>query len=287
MANTTPITKWLINRKELFKLSFKQYGWTEKYLPMLHDFTAEISFNGISSQGRGTDLNAELAIEKASAEAIERYVCKILKMDSTGLSVSGEVSSTEHAKFEALERYYLNYHLSRKIPFLRIDEREIDITLKNMLQWFEDKFPSTFISFHQMHTSIHGYGVVAFIEDTSLNCFSFGFAYDKSISLSLKRSFLESIPNFAAQREKKDAILQVNSLPLNSQEKTPWHLSQEFLSQISPLLFSESPSSKLEPYNLNPIDFEILKIELAILPEFADCPIEPIKVIIREKETKK
>jgi hypothetical protein len=141
MANTNPITKWLISRKELFNLSFTQYGWPERYLPALYDFTAQISVNGISSQGRGTDFIAEVAIEKASAEAIERYLCKVLKMDSIGFSVSGFVSATEHAKFEALERYYLNRHLDLKIPFRRIDERAIEAGLVQTIDQLEDNSP--------------------------------------------------------------------------------------------------------------------------------------------------
>lgn len=289
MANTNPITKWLISRKELFGLSFTQYGWPERYLPALYDFTARISVNGISSQGRGTDLIAEVALEKASAEAIERYLCKILKMDSVGFSVSGFVSSTEHAKFEALERYYLNRHLVLKIPFRRIDESAIDATLMQMITQLEEQSSSTFISFHQMHTPINEYGVVCFIEDTKLNVFSFGFAFGNNLGHTLKRSFIEAIPNFAALKEKELTARTKNYFPTDLQENKPWHLSQKFHSQMLPLIFDDSDlvNTDLENKNFEDLEFETLQINLDAVPELNDCPIEPVKVSIKKKEASK
>ncbi len=286
MANTNPITKWLISRKELFNLSFTQYGWPERYLPALYDFTAQISVNGISSQGRGTDFIAEVAIEKASAEAIERYLCKVLKMDSIGFSVSGFVSANEHAKFEALERYYLNRHLELKIPFLRIDERAIEATLVQTIDQLEDNSQSTFVSFHQMQTPIHEYGIVCIIEDTKLNVFSFGFAFSKNLDHSLKKSFVEAIPNFAALKEKAFSSTISNSLPNILLENKPWHLSQSFYSQILPLIFVDSDvlNSKSENKNVEEPELETLQIKFDTLPELNDCPIDPVKVCIKKKE---
>lgn len=289
MANTNPITKWLISRKEFFNLSFTQYGWPERYLPGLYDFTAQISLNGISSQGRGTDFIAVVAIEKASAEAIERYLCKVLKMDSVGFSVSGFVSATEHAKFEALERYYLNRHLSLNISFRRISESAIEPGLMQIISQLEDNSPSTFVSFHQMHTSINEYGVVCFIEDTKLNVFSFGFAFSKSLGHSLKRSFIEAIPNFAALKEKETTPSLANPLPTVLQENKPWHLSPSFHSQMLPLIFDGSDllNPKLEPENLEDLEIETLQVSLNAIPELNDCPIEPVKITIKKKEAPK
>lgn len=285
MANSNPITKWLISRKELFKLSFTQYGWPEKYLPTLHDFTAEISMNGISCQGRGTDTNAEIAIEKAAAEAIERYLCKILKMDSIGFSVSGSVSALEHAKFEALERYCLNRHLHLNLPFHRIDESNVDPSLMYLIRQFEENSSPTFVSFHQMHTSANEYGVVCFIEDTKLNIFSFGFAYDDNLNKSLKRSLLEAIPNFAAIKENETSAAPLKSSQTNSRTKMPWHLDREFYSQIVPLLFEskEGSSPRIDHNHFEKIEFEILKSDISILPELDGCPIDPVKIIIKTK----
>ncbi len=289
MANTNPITKWLISRKELFNLSFTQYGWPERYLPTLYDFTAQISVNGVTSQGRGTDFIAEVAIEKASAEAIERYLCKLLKMDSVGFSVSGFVSATEHAKFEALERYHLNRHLELKIPFRRIDESAIDAALMQMINQLEDNSPSTFISFHQMHTPIDEYGVVCCIEDTKLNVFSFGFAFSKSVDHSLRRSLIEAIPNFVALKENKAISNFENSLPNALQENKPWHLSQTFHSQISPLIFDDSDllNTNFENETFEDLEFETLQVNLDAVPELNTCPIEPVKIIIKKKEASK
>lgn len=289
MANTNPITKWLISRKEIFNLSFTQYGWPERYLPTLYDFTAQISANGFTSQGRGTDFSAEVAIEKASAEAIERYLCKVLKMDSVGFSVSGFVSATEHAKFEALERYYLNRHLKIKIPFRRIDESAIDATLMQMINQLEENSPSTFVSFHQMHTPINEYGVVCFIEDTKLNVFSFGFAFSNNLGHTLKRSFIEAIPNFAAQKEKELTARTKTSFSTHLQENKPWHLSQKFHSQMLPLIFdgSDLVNTKLENEKFEVLEFETLQINLDAVPELDTCPIDPVKVVIKKKEASK
>ncbi len=73
------------------------------------------------------------------------------------------------------------------------------------------------------------------------------------------------------------------------QENKPWHLSQKFHSQISPLIFDDSDllNTNFENETFEELEFETLKINLDAVPELNDCPIEPVKIIIKKKEASK
>src|SRR6185437_2300039 len=92
-----------------------------RYFSGLHDFEARIEVSGVAVVGRGIDFDPELAVEKASSEAIERLICNRLNISSEGFAIGGRRGADEHAKNEALERYYFNEHLRMQKPFRSID----------------------------------------------------------------------------------------------------------------------------------------------------------------------
>lgn len=285
MANTNPITRWLLSKKDLFQLSITQYGWTDKYLPLVYDFTAQIEFGAIKVCGRGTDFNSETSIEKASAEAIERYLCKKLKMTSTGLSVSGRSSSLEHARNEALERFYLSSHLELRQPLARFPDTIIEAQdIMSIVKEFKDRTSPTFVSFHQMSTPSNDYGIVCFIEETKSNIFSFGFSYGQNFEYSLQSAFLEAVPNFIALKENRE--LSTVGFQTLSRDNRPWHLSDKFHSQLTPLLLSDHSigTANLKSFVEYP-NLDVTEINVESLKELSGCPIVPVKVVTKSGGT--
>jgi hypothetical protein len=252
-------------------------------LSSIFDFAAQIEFGGIIGRGRGTDFCSETSIEKASAEAIERYLCKKLKMNSTGLSVSGRSTSVEHAMGEALERFYLFSHLDLKLPFIRCPDKLLEkLTLNSILREFEEKTQSVFVSFHQMATRPGDSGIVCFIEDTKTNIFSFGFSYGQNVELNLQRAFFEAVPNFIALKEAHE--LSSTAQSKLQEDTTLWHLSEDFHSQIMPLLFQDQPNQKsFFSTAIAYPSFEVTEIDIQSLGELKDCPIKPVRVSIKPR----
>ena len=120
MANKTPLASWLYSKRQELNPKFKEFNWPTRVFPGVFDFATTITWNGIESNGRGVDSQREIALEKSVAEAIERLICKSIGFDSVGFALAGTHDPEDHAKFEAMERYFLNIHLEEKIPFYQI-----------------------------------------------------------------------------------------------------------------------------------------------------------------------
>lgn len=73
MASQTPITDWCLANYDTLKPQIQSLNWTEEWLPSYFDFEVVLRILGTTVTGRGTDKNQRLALEKAFAEAIERY----------------------------------------------------------------------------------------------------------------------------------------------------------------------------------------------------------------------
>lgn len=271
MVNKNAITHWLITHKDLFKLAYKQYDWPDRYSLELYDFSCYIGFENIKSEGRGTSTNPDLAIEKASAEAIERYICLKLNIPSVGVAVSGEKSALAHAQNEALERYYLNNHLELKWTLKKVDlaNHSID-SLSALLNKLTSSFKMVNIDFYQMHTPPDKIGVICSIQHLETNFYSFGFSFNSEHSTGLEKSFLEAIPNIGAINN------EINSGDLNMR---PWHLSDDFKARLLPLL-TNSVNYSEKDFPLTPPQIEIESLNMDLFPELKNCPINPVRVKI-------
>lgn len=189
MAHKTPLATWLYLNRAVLAPTFTEFKGTGELVPGLFDFSTKLMWQGTEVEGRGVDNNREIAFEKSVAECIERIICVSKSIDSIGLAVSGGSHCPEsHAKFEALERFYLNEHLENKIPFREVKS---EIVLPNS---FLDMKNDCEVRFFKMATPNNLFGLVCQISDPERK--SFGFALSDSMEISQRRSFLESIPSF-------------------------------------------------------------------------------------------
>ncbi len=251
MAHKTSLATWLYLNRSVLVPTFTEFKGTGELVPGLFDFSTKITWQGIEIEGRGVDDNREIAFEKSVAECIERIICVSKSIDSIGLAVSGGSHCPEsHAKFEALERFYLNEHLENKIP---LHEVKSEILLPN---GFLGKNKDCEVRFFRMATPNNLFGLVCQISDAER--ISFGFAMSESMETSQRRSFLESIPSFCWLKNKNG--------PNESVSSVPWQISKEFISKISPLLGTTSVDElhksflpDLVSVELNYFDIPILK----------------------------
>lgn len=225
MANKTPLAAWLYLNRSKLDPKFTEFKGTGELLPGLFDFSTRISWNGVELEGRGVDERREIAFEKSVAECIERIICVEKNITSVGLAVSGEGHDPDtHARFEALERCYLNEHLRKRFNFNKIESKN------SIVESFLNKNPDFKVEFFKMLTPNHLHGLVCRI--SGANRVAFGFALSESSHDSERRSFLETIPSFAWLKENDDAELRNKNIP--------WQISIDFISNISPLLGESS-----------------------------------------------
>jgi hypothetical protein len=221
MAHKTPLAAWLYLNRSKLDPKFTEFKGTGEFLPGLFDFSTRINWNGVELEGRGVDERREIAFEKSVAECIERIICVEKNITSVGLAVSGEGHDpNSHARFEALERHYLNEHLQRRIYLKKIEFKN------NLVQAFLSNNPDCKVEFFKMLTPNHLHGLVCRISGVNRN--AFGFALSESSHDSERRSFLEAIPSFAWLKANADAKMKNQNIP--------WQISNDFISNISPLL---------------------------------------------------
>ncbi|MBL7557085.1 MAG: hypothetical protein JNM24_14770 [Bdellovibrionaceae bacterium] len=225
MAHKTPLAAWLYLNRSKLDPKFTEFKGTGEFLPGLFDFSTRITWNGVELEGRGVDERREIAFEKSVAECIERIICVEKNITSVGLAVSGEGHNPDsHARFEALERYYLNEHLQKRTYLKKIEFKN------NLVETFLSSTPDCNVEFFKMLTPNHLHGLVCRISGANRN--AFGFALSESSHDSERRSFLEAIPSFAWLKTNADAEMKNQNIP--------WQISNDFISNISPLLGDSS-----------------------------------------------
>lgn len=251
MAHKTPLAAWLYLNRSVLAPTFTEFRGTGELVPGLFDFSTKIVWEGAEIEGRGVDDRREIAFEKSVAECIERIICAVKNINSVGLAVSGGSHCPEaHAKFEALERFYLDEHLKKRMPLTEIKSEFL------LTSSFLDINSECEVRFFKMATPTNLYSLVCQIADTERK--SFGFAMSDSMENSQRRSFLESIPSFCWLKNKNELNQSVSSVP--------WQISKEFISKIGPLLgsipvndFRKSFLPNLVSEKVNYSDIPILK----------------------------
>lgn len=256
MANKTPLASWLYSNRQELNPKFKEFNWPARIFPGLFDFATTITWNGIESNGRGVDSRREIALEKSVAEAIERLICKSLGFDSVGFALAGTHNPEAHAKFEAMERYFLDRHLDGKIPFRRIAFES------DKIQEFRSSNPGASIEFYRMQTPAHIFGIVCAMKSLNPLAMALGFGLSESLDESIQRAMFEALPNYAWLTDKDK----------NGTEEMPWHIEPTFLSRIEPLLVDQVECDNT--LEITPPSLSRIEVTPAALSILANAPIQ-------------
>lgn len=261
MANHTPLATWLYSKRIELNARFREFNWPERIFPGVFDFETKISWNGIEADGRGVDSQREIALEKSVAEALERLVCRTLEFDSVGFAIAGTHDPSQHAKFERLERFYLEEHLKNVNPFSKLNFEYPEYAK------LKDLSPSAKIDFYRMATEPDLYGIVCRIGSETPGKTSLGFALSDSIEQSIRRAFFEALPSYAWMIS--DEELELRELP--------WHLKPSFLEKMNALF---SDSRKKELATLQSPQLALIELNLSSLPILSDAPIKMARYLI-------
>lgn len=259
MADKNPLTTWLLSHRIILNPHFTEFEWPSHILPGLSDFATKITFRNFIFEGRGIDNNPLIALEKSVSEALERCVWRQLGLSFNGFSLSNPQISNSHAMLEALERYFLHIHLSKKISFERIEKVE---NFQNLIFNFNKYNPTDKIDFFKMSIANPNFGVVCRIQ-TSEGCIFPGFSLAPSLEQSLFKSFYESITNFAWHKKNNSMKSYLNK---------PWHLNEKFILSLNPLLQNGIQNTQL----IETPELECHSVNLSCIPELSTCPATAI-----------
>ena len=274
MAHQTPIARWVLNNRDRLRPSFIRYDWPDRYFSGVTDFAAKISFGGIEAIGRGIDFDQDLALEKAAAEAVERYICKMLNLDSVGVAISGEAGSVSHAEHEAIERHIFNEHLRLNLPFEKIDDRSTGSPALREIQNEFDRHNKHEgqLSFYRMATASPYRGYVAIICIGEKPRF-LGLSLHTNSRSALFRSFFEAMTNFARFRDAPEALESERRL-----EPDAWNCDPAFLARVIAQV-----GTTAEPSESIPIpQLETVAIDISQIAALKGCPIKPVKAFTRK-----
>lgn len=267
MANKTSLAAWLYSNRQELNPRFKEFSWPERFLSGLFDFSTVLTLDGVEVEGRGVDTRREVALEKSVAEAIERLICKKIGIDSVGFAAAATIDPTTHARFEALERFYLRNHIQTKTPFLKTVET------CELAERFREQNSDSEISYYRMATPKHIFGVVCLIESLQNQRRSLGFALSDSLDNCLRRSLLEALPNFAWLIEKDTNIE-------TTEPTTPWHIDSDFLNEIVPLL--DTKENSVQPVGTFEIpilkNVEVFHSQIKVLK---DAPLRTSRFVLQ------
>ena len=234
----------------------------KKEIDKLFDLDDEL-YNGLMQFSK----KVAIALEKSVAEAIERLICKKLGFDSVGFAAAATIDPTPHARFEALERFYLEKHIQTHTPFQKIT------ATCELAEKFRNQNSNSEISFYRMATPDDIFGAVCLIELFQSQKRSLGFALSDSLDNCLRRSLLEALPNFAWLVEKDTNIEIV-------EPTTPWHIDSNFLEKIVPLLESkENAGEQIGTFQI-PIlkNVEVFHSQITVLK---DAPLRTSRFVLQ------
>jgi len=122
MENLQKVKSAIFDLAEKRIITINKYDWPQTIGTGLHDYSVHFNSDYFEAMGRGTDYDAELALIKAFAEAVERYIMmKNNFPNSNGCAVHINLKSAKHnAEKELIERdlfslYFLTKTKPRKL----------------------------------------------------------------------------------------------------------------------------------------------------------------------------
>ncbi len=213
MAYKTVATRWLLSKKDLLKVSFAEHKDTHNLLPNLTDIEVKISIGSLTFSGRGTDLVGDIALEKASSEAIERWCCHKLEISTVGCAIrSTEEDAKSNSVSEFIERFYFDQFLEHSFHSPRLKTESIG--------------PEAQINYYELTRTKCGSVILSLVVD-SKKPVCLGLALEKELKDGFTKSSIEALRNYAVYKENKSSFFEAVS-----NEPNLWCCDPEILGKI-------------------------------------------------------
>ncbi|HND86601.1 MAG TPA: hypothetical protein PLU50_12360 [Pseudobdellovibrionaceae bacterium] len=128
MANNQRLGQWALNQAKAVKLHVTRLEWIGDFFPGFTDLQVKIEIDSKVFEGRGSDLDKDVALAKGLTEAIERFICFSNRITSLGVAGHYDFEKAkENAFLEFIERSLLSYHYENKIPMRKLSVKSLDV----------------------------------------------------------------------------------------------------------------------------------------------------------------
>lgn len=197
MAHIERLGPWALTQAKALNLQVTRLEWVHDYFPGYTDLQVKIEIDSRIFEGRGSDINKDMAFAKGLTEAVERYVC--FSNGVTSLGVAGHYDfekAKQNAYLEFVERSILSFHYQNKVPMKQLSSKPLSIKVAghdNVL----------IFNIHQLQMNIGSglFGVFTLAEGLSCDP-QFGGTMGAAVAMSLDsaitRSSIECMRNVAA-----------------------------------------------------------------------------------------
>ncbi len=142
MADAKEIVLWILSNAGPLKLKIDQLSWVRSVLPRFTDLRVQVSIGGKIFTGFSADEDADLALVKATAEAVERAVSEEFNFPTTnGLAAHATPeAAAASARGELIERDGILCHFYGERPFVALS-KDVPQTplIRELTPWFADK----------------------------------------------------------------------------------------------------------------------------------------------------
>ena len=253
MAYQARLAKWLTDRRKDFELSIREFTWPLAMGSSLSDFEVTLLHEGNASVGRGTDLDPNLALEKACAEALERLVCSEHGVSSIGIALhTNSIFARVNARLEFIERHVLGHHVESVAP--------ATFSHKSQLRLLGDDSRCEH-TLYRLKTCGAFSTALCVISYRSIRLI--GAAADFNFSRAASRAELEAARNLAAFVSAPELFRKAVSGDSNYK----WSDEDYFYRKIAPILTGQTLTSEL---HMPAVKYR--KLQLPKAQKFEDCP---------------
>ncbi|MBL7545124.1 MAG: hypothetical protein JNL11_15005 [Bdellovibrionaceae bacterium] len=251
MAYKTVATRWLLSKKDLLKVSFAEHKDTFNLLPNLTDIEVKISVGSLTFSGRGTDLVGDIALEKASSEAVERWCCHKLEISTVGCAIrSTEEDAESSSVSEFIERFYFDQFLEHSFHALRSKTESIA--------------PEAQINYYKLAKTKYGSVILGLVVDSE-KPICLGLALEKDLNVGFSKAATEALRNYTVYRENKSDFVDAVSNDHNL-----WCCNPDLLSKIFGRLSSVPTTSN---FFVGVPKFKSITQNVSSILDIKDCPL--------------
>lgn len=280
MAHIERLGPWALTHAKALNLQVLRLEWVRDYFPGYTDLQVKIEIDSKIFEGRGSDLNKDIAFAKGLTEAIERYVC--FSNGVTSLGVAGHYdfeNAKENAYFEFIERSFLNFHYKNKAPMKKISSKALNINVSG----HDNTFP---FKMYHFQMSVGGGLFAVFSLAEGLSCSpQFGGIMGASVSSDLAsaitKASIECMRNVAAlglyriEPLSHQDFQRINSP--SSEDSRRLLFSPEYCRNLLNI-FSSDFNSEIEPLDFK-FDQMIFKELSYSHPLLKDCPLKFVQCL--------
>lgn len=243
MENTLNNFKsWVFNAAKNKNISISQLTWPKRFNLSINDYLVQTRFNEKDYFGHGSDIDPDIAILKATAEAYERFCVTSLNLkNSNGCAVhTDQLKAEENAYCELVERDAFLVKFINGEKFNQIDERAFQ--------------PSLYESCNLSNYCIAHEGLIVTLTRITINNSAniFGLGTGKSFVESLAKSEMEALRQWVFAMDKA-LVSKANYEEISKKQNLSFDdhgdiaLTPEHYNEIK-WLFGEASSSRYKKF---------------------------------------